>query len=626
MVLEPINMIIKLKENSLLLKTLNNYDKILFLTHFHGIINFINPLEKIGFTAHRYGAQPSTQENLIYEQKVNFFSNAQIIRFFNLIIDGKPFNDAPRLLNKDVTITYLNKKNHSLKQCIICNHSIPAYKACAETKSDTYCSIICLLKKLDDQEHLGQKLSNLFDKNYILTNDEKLLLKQFGALCYLRAALLMPSIAQEYGIVYQLPLSAIIHLLRNIENATKDTTSSWAKTVQLAKYWGIKIIDLKLFLSVYKITKQDYLQTLLKRSLNKSYDNLEIKESIIFDEKDHCTNLQKTAFINIKKALELSTTTKDISLIFLYNELIELINKRVGLPLEHIETLLTVTTKQQDLTNLLQFNGYTDNPFSFKLTTEKKDSRYSTARDFNDEESSDEDIYSSSILSVSALSNITNSPDHTSYKTIQHKKTKKIRTINSLFEKSKPYTISLFNARKFVPQELQEAQTVWKNCTKTVDSTRVKTVFALADSLEGHDYTVATNEYGSPHILCNDENYDISIREKLDLDHLFSRHVDTSLHSYGIAERVNNLIQVSIPGEIIDDQGKKKVGFFQYSYTRDSWVCIHRCFKSYDANQNDTYISSSLRKILCDFLKELDSSNEYSAIIKHLEELLTQGK
>ncbi len=104
----------------------------------------------------------------------------------------------------------------------------------------------------------------------------------------------------------------------------------------------------------------------------------------------------------------------------------------------------------------------------------------------------------------------------------------------------------------------------------------------------------------------------------MDLNHLFTRTVDAFLNEYGIAEEIDGLIQVSIPGEIAYED-TKKVGFFQYSFT-PQWVCIHRCFKPYDVSSNDLYVSKTLKKILYDFLRNecsLDSS--YTAIIKDLE-------
>ena len=108
----------------------------------------------------------------------------------------------------------------------------------------------------------------------------------------------------------------------------------------------------------------------------------------------------------------------------------------------------------------------------------------------------------------------------------------------------------------------------------------------------------------APFIECTDENYHASLRQKLDLHHLFSRKIDNFLKSCGIAEKMNNLIQVSIPGEIVHQDGKREVGFFQYSFTEDTWTCIHRCFRNYDASKEDIFISPVLRKILEDFLQE----------------------
>ncbi|MBA3751706.1 hypothetical protein H0X06_02830 [Candidatus Dependentiae bacterium] len=626
MIWTPLNKIIAFEQFEVLSKTIDNYDKILFCYKFNNVKPIAHSLGKIGFKGHHQGMTPDNEEFLMFNLETSKLTSNDISQFFYSIIKGN--SDLSTHIENNDSLLYLNKKNHSLKECTMCGHSTKAFNACAETETSTYCSLTCLLKKIHTEDTTEHKLSRLLGECYILTNEEKLILKQFGALCYLRAALLMPSFNQECGIVYQLQILHILSLLEKIEIQAKDTTTSWGKTVLLAKYWGIKLPDLKLFLSVYKQVKQTYLQTLLKNSLNQSYTSLGAKQFTSFDEKEICANLQKTAFSNLKKAFNLSVpTTKDISLLFLYYELIEQINKRVGLPLEKIEDLLAVTYSEHTLTELLQHIGYTENPFIFnRKNTKKKERLRLNDKNLSDEESSEDGIRCNSIYSLPNISHTIHSTDERDFKIVHQNERKKIRTIRSLFAGYKPYTISLFRTRKYVPQELQEAQKHWGNGKKTLESMRIKILFALADSLVGDSCNVILNNYRCPLIECNDENYDLTIREKLDLHHLFTRHVDSSLQSYGIAELVDNLVQVSIPGEITDEQGKKEVGFFQYCFTRDSWICIHRCFKPYDANQSGAYITTHLRRILYDFLKNVDSSYEYNGIIKHLEELIGQGK
>ncbi|MBA2307587.1 hypothetical protein H0W26_05645, partial [Candidatus Dependentiae bacterium] len=388
------------------------------------------------------------------------------------------------------------------------------------------------------------------------------------------------------------------------------------------------------FLSVYNITKQNYFQDLLKCSLHQSYTSFEAKQGILFDEKGSCAKLQKVAYATLKKTLNLSDNTDDISLLFLYNELIERINRKVGLPLDSLEDLLAVTYKDQDISELLRLMGYTKNPLVF---TKKKHSEKKRILHSSNPQQREDDI---SLTIGSYPSSFVQTPfDQTSFGQIipsdnglpftlpQYRQRKKVRTIKASFAACMPYTISLFKAQHLIPEELVEIQIPWKACQGTSESWRVKVLFALADSLALQKPILKLTTFGCPLIECNDESYDESIREKLDLNHLFTRLVDSSLRSYGIAEKVDNLIQVSIPGEMGDCQGRKKVGFFQYSFIPDTWICIHRCFKSYDANQYGIYISPALRKILYDFLITISMADDsYRDVIDHLKLLINEGK
>ncbi|MBA3752126.1 hypothetical protein H0X06_05030 [Candidatus Dependentiae bacterium] len=643
MVLNPLAICTLFDDMSLFLKALAVYDKIIFCYHFSITKDFINYLEEIGFKSSNKGYLQSVQETQILTIEKNVFTDEELADFFLLLTNAtSPLADTLPLNHHESStyFTFFNPdlncfsekpfNDYVLKVCHMCNQTLETYNACATTEIGVYCSLTCMLNKLFQEEKTSHKLSLLLNENHVLSQEEKLILKQFGALSYLRAALLMPSITQEYGIVYQLPLSSIINALKLIETTAKDPQTPWGETLQLAQHWGIRMPDLTLFLSAYKITKHNYLQALLKDSLYKKYSDLLGEHHTLFDQKGSCTTLQKVAFTNIKKFLNLGVTTKDISILFLYNDLIEQINKRVGLPIESINDLLAVTHPHQDLTKILQFIGYAENPFTSKKN--KKDRVILPSlidKTLEDEKSLEENVEEGSFIQETSLLNplhTINSCEETDFETVTRRQKKVIRTLKSSFAGCKPYTISLFKARKFVTQELQKAQKVWKQCKKTVESHRIKTLLALADILQDQNPVIKLNSFGCLALECKDTNYDDSITEKLDLHHLFTRLVDTCLPSYGIAERFNNLMQVSIPGEITDDQGTKKVGFFQYSFTSDSWVCIHRCFKSYDANQNDTYISTSLRKILFDFLKEYCDTDEYKKVIEHLEYLIAQGK
>ncbi len=634
--LGPLSVFKMFEKISVLLKTLATYDKIIVCCEYDIVQELIEYLEKIEFKGTTQGHLLNVQEIQFLQFTNNTFSDEVLTDFLACIAENRPLSiiDDQLPAQKRSAITYFDSSSnsftekflydYSVRVCHECAQATKVHNACAITKKGLYCSLDCLRKRLFQEEKSYYKLSTLLSNNHPLTNEEKLILKQFGALCYLRAASLMHSLYPERDIVYQLPLSSIISALELINKEALTTTTLWGQTAELSKEWGIKIIDLKFFLSAYKRLKESYLQALLKDSLYKRYNDLLGEHHTLFDEKGICTTLQKVAFTKIKNALTVDDTTKDISILFLYNDLIEHINNRVGFTVESVQNLLTGTSPHQDLTKVLEFIGYTENPLNFrKKVKNKKIVSFSTDHSISSEESSEEDACCLPKPTDYYFLHTTSAESETGFSTVQRKQKKVIPTIKSSFAGCSPYTISLFKARKYIPEELQSSQLAWKECKKTVESHRIKTLFALADIVQDQNPVIKLNSFGCLALDCNESNYDKSLTEKLDLHHLFTRLVDTYLSVCGIAERVDNLIQVSIPGELTDKTGTKKVGFFQYSFTSDSWICIHRCFKSYDANQQGIYISSYLRKILHDFLLDSFNTTHYTSIIEHLKQLIT---
>nr|MBA2306575.1 hypothetical protein [Candidatus Dependentiae bacterium] len=332
MLMVPLSLINEFRTLQLLLKVIPSYDRIICFNHFVSVKNMVELLKESGFKqTFTAGVVPEGLDGL-----VEYYSDAltkklipleKVESFFAVMLRNEAKNDCfygdnDGIASDNSFIRY-RKDDLSSKNCHICNESLKVYTAFAVTENTIYCSVNCLLKKLFNEEKTSYTLSTLLDDNRILTDGEKLILKQLGALCYLRAALLMPSLMQESSIIYQLGLPRIITLLGKIETAAKDITSPWGCTLEIASSWGIKMVDLKLFLSVYNITKQNYFQDLLKCSLHQSYTSFEAKQGILFDEKGSCAKLQKVAYATLKKTLNLSGNTEDIALLFLYNELIE---------------------------------------------------------------------------------------------------------------------------------------------------------------------------------------------------------------------------------------------------------------------------------------------------------------
>ena len=113
-----------------------------------------------------------------------------------------------------------------------------------------------------------------------------------------------------------------------------------------------------------------------------------------------------------------------------------------------------------------------------------------------------------------------------------------------------------------------------------------------------------------------------SVIDRLNINHLFTRAVDRYLHACGIVESKGDLIQVSIPGKITFADGSSIIGFFQYSFIKQNWTLIHRCFVNYDANRGADYISPVLRKALLDFLNTKRIKADTTKIIIDLENIV----
>ncbi len=200
-----------------------------------------------------------------------------------------------------------------------------------------------------------------------------------------------------------------------------------------------------------------------------------------------------------------------------------------------------------------------------------------------------------------------------------------IKYMQSFFAARIPYALTLFNVRKNFQStpETTAAQERWKNCSEIKEGYQIKMLFALLAATEqkSHQNLIAFSDDRSCILKCTLTGVDSSLLDRLDVHHLFTRQVDSLLFSCGIAEKIRDLIQVSIAGTI-SINGKTKVGFFQYTFIPSDWKCIHRCFKEYNQNLDESYISRPLRKALCEFLKEHMADNgEYTAIINDLERL-----
>ncbi len=513
----------------------------------------------------------------------------------------RPFHDAGRYV------------------CIACSHTLDAYYHYAiATDQRAYCSFKCFMEDLQKKKRTSLPLLTLLDSTHELTQDDRLILKRCGALIHYAMLPLLDALPDDRSMLYTCNHTKLIKLLekahKKIPTETHDKDLQlWHSASELAKIFGADSLRLTTILNLTQGLKKNHLAKLLEQARLSNYKKLLTDEECVsFDQANFLSRLQKEYLSYLIRQLEFSNTTKRTTLYSLYKDLIALITQRLQLPELDFEATLSeniqIDPSQQPeraASNRVQeFDDIKICADSFLEELEET---------VGEEEPESEQSASVKPEPTPALK---------PFKPVQKRPYSPIKRIQSFFASRAPYSITLFNARKqfaSTPESLA-AQERWRNCTEFNEAYRIKMLFALLESgMHGNDIT-----YNDDHgCLLNyaPTKIDASLQDKLDLHHLFTRHVDPYLFSCGIAEKVDNLIQVSIPGALVI-KGKLQVGFFQYSFYPDSWMCMHRCFKEYYRNPDDSYISRPLRKALCEFLKEHMADNrEYIGIINDLERL-----
>ena len=147
------------------------------------------------------------------------------------------------------------------------------------------------------------------------------------------------------------------------ESAQSDTLK---KVLELCSSFHINLKHMTLSLTLYKRCKDEYLQDLFKNCRQRMAEtNALAIES--FDERTKVPSFQKGWFSTLKKSFTFSEkcdTTN--SLIFLFQELVDRIHKRVGIPFQDIASVLKLEYKLTDVTELIKAIGYAENPFKRK--------------------------------------------------------------------------------------------------------------------------------------------------------------------------------------------------------------------------------------------------------------------
>ncbi|MBA2306683.1 hypothetical protein H0W26_00955 [Candidatus Dependentiae bacterium] len=631
-VLEPLRIIKKFENLSLITQTINKHNNVFFFYYCPLVKNLIQLLDQLNFESTSHGLFIESEPDTIigYDQSV-FYSYKELAAFFSSIQTGIDYSPVSlQNLNNALSMHYFepstnsysgdSSRDHSVKKCLMCPSTVQVCNAYATTPNELYCTSGCFFCHLYTTENASYKLSNLLKETHPLTNKEALILKQCGALCYLRAITYMPCISQKSGAVYQLPLDRIITALKSIENGpAKIPGTAWAETLDLCTKWGISLPSISSFLEIYKKQKEDYLKSLLNQRLHEKDD---LEEDILFNKKDFCRMMQNHMFKTVKENLGFTNDTSNNSVLFLYKKLVSTIKQRVDLNTTNILSLLSLADHSANLDDLLSSIGYVDT--SLIIKKEKKKRSQTVAKDYlpilYDEESFEsEENYSPCSYPSLEQNSVIQEEDAVGFMkkpSVRKKEKPLLLKISSVFAEGLPYTITLFNARKYLPQDshaFELSLEKWRQYSNNGirESRRVAVPFAFADTIPNP--CIKFNSYGCP-IIAADESrtIDEALSEKVDLHHLFTRKIDTFLSSYGIAETIEGLIQLSIPGEIAYGN-TVEVGFFQYSFTKKG-ICIHRCFKLY----NQTSISNVLREVLYTFLQET-YPEKYTQVKAHLK-------
>lgn len=517
--------------------------------------------------------------------------------------------------HSDDTLKEYPELNHELSSCAHCASKITEQSLFGlSLERKPFCSASCFFQQY--LRALPKELSALLEKR-TLSNEEKHLLEQLATLVYYRFVTLAPSTQSTHSDFYAFPLAKLSSLLDNVQ---KFSSFPENKTIfEYAQLLGISLNDLTLFTKVYTKIKSDYLEKLLTLAKKRTYESLEDADPIIFDEQSRIKKLQSVHAERLKKHIGLLPATADAATGRFYHALLQHILEQLKVSTIDFELILkegfTPTHTPLEIPSAERIVSLSSAP---SLTALPVHPTNTTAEEsfFEEEEPSESFAAPEVTIAESELSSFKEHPSR--------RPRAPIREIHDSFFGLEPYTIRLFNARSFIPreEELTNAHSLFSTCEKIDHATRISILFGLAEHFQEKSLlSIARNTYGMPTLIAHGANqeYDASLVERLTLDHLFSPLVERFLKSFGIVEKKNDLIQVSIPGEIKESTGRRSLGYFQFTFIPESWKCIHRAFANYTVN-NDTYVSKVLKKALLDFLLANEHDDPfYAPIIDALE-------
>lgn len=658
-----------------LYNALKKHNKVLFIAHHMGMMpRLLEYLQKWGYKGEREGLLSSATAGLHLVESRNFTAQ-QLQDFFDNLFSR---NIMPKCASNQKMLYYERKTgalqtvptlDYTEVPCSECKRSVahchlyaqsselsqPSVAAAASSSTSdakgkkAYCTVDCFLKNFISEKSERSRALQLLTTTTPLSAEESLLLQQIAALCLYQYMMLLENASSESGQFYQLPHAVLAELFTRLQSLAS------CKVMRMGlEPLGINLLKLKIFFEIYHKFKQQYRREIFERVKTTSFTNLDENMVVLFDSENYIKKLQESATTGLNTHFGLAADTKRTALAQLYYELVERIVQRLPAGQTNFTDSLVIQQKDdRDLQEVLAQLGETTKEALNKKNKHKvtkAPSKPSTA-DVSDEclsESDDEEAPMPLITredehpaeeypadeypALSKIDEIVTNAGKVSVPVIPKRTPIVVKEISGNLIGKEDYRIQLFNARKLISfdKSMEEAHDTFQKCKNFRDDFRVKIIFTLADFLKTQKSTlIIRNAYGRLALQCSDTTIDPSYIEKLNIDHLFSREADRHLKSFGIIESKGDRITVSIPGKIMMSDGSFFVGFFQYSFVKDSlnkysWLLIHRCFVNHNANIDGSYVSKVLRQALLDFLKmHIHDNSDYTKIIQDLERLIS---
>ena len=496
--------------------------------------------------------------------------------------------------------------DQSYVQCSTCKEQFQGVLGFIRGSMTAYCTFPCFLQGLVAQK---RALELLIVNRPWTVQEQEVLLKVAG-LCELQKLMFSSTPHDDKGqaflINHEERIEVLSKLSAYIESKTGVDHQTFQKAVELAQDLDITLRSISAFHKLFKMHKDGYRKRLLEAARNYSYAFLSFASPELFDPELKMHAYQGALVSSLQKSFHCHETTAH-TFYRIYQEIARHILHKLGKKTQdayyalHIDKL----PETRSLESLLLALKYIPDEKEENSCDDEIEERQELQEEPAQQEG--ESIKKTALLPLQTKNQ----------QQIFLKKPKLVKPY-VIYQSSfgtTPYFVTLFRAQHYVSNPDIKAQSAWRSCNSFREALRIKTLFAL----EGTASEQRSGEDANILLGCPQNAVDATLIDKIDLHHLFCRAVDHSCYFLGIAETIENLIQISIPGSITLASGETSIGFFQYSFIpTDQWILVHRCFKNY---KKQSYISDRLRQTLLAYLKA-QPVNYFNDAIKTLEKMM----